>query len=278
MKRAFLFIAIIVSLNIHVTGHVSAEEVASTPSEEIMTPGLEYFKGYWHDGKHIVTSPARWDADDWLKAGAVVGVTLGLYAVDEDIQEWFRDNRSEGSDNFTDYIEPFGNGLFLVPSLGVVYAYGYFSDNTRLARASLIGLESYVVSGLIVNAIKFTGHRHRPDEGGGAYSWEGPSFDSDFLSFPSGHSASAWSVAAVVASEYEENRYVAPIAYGIATLTALSRVHDDRHWTSDVFMGAAIGYFTGKTIHKLHSDSSDNMVLIPVINDDSAILVATFRF
>jgi len=38
------------------------------------------------------------------------------------------------------------------------------------------------------------------------------------------------------------------LAYGIATLTALSRVNDNAHWASDIFFGAVIGYFTAKAI------------------------------
>jgi membrane-associated phospholipid phosphatase len=43
------------------------------------------------------------------------------------------------------------------------------------------------------------------------------------------------------------------LAYGIATLTALSRVNDNAHWASDVFFGAIIGYFTAKAIMALNN-------------------------
>jgi membrane-associated phospholipid phosphatase len=60
----------------------------------------------------------------------------------------------------------------------------------------------------------------------------------------------------VLASEYKEYPLVAYLSYGVATLTGLSRMNDDKHFASDVFLGAAIGYFTAKTIMKLHSNKN----------------------
>ena len=34
--------------------------------------------------------------------------------------------------------------------------------------------------------------------------------------------------------------------YGLATLTAFARVNNDRHWTSDVIVGALIGHLTAR--------------------------------
>jgi hypothetical protein len=36
------------------------------------------------------------------------------------------------------------------------------------------------------------------------------------------------------------------IAYSFAAITSWSRVYDEKHWTSDVVLGALIGYVTGK--------------------------------
>ena len=36
--------------------------------------------------------------------------------------------------------------------------------------------------------------------------------------------------------------------YGLATLVGLSRLTEDAHWLSDVFLGAVIGYAVGKMV------------------------------
>ena len=40
----------------------------------------------------------------------------------------------------------------------------------------------------------------------------------------------------------------------MATLTGLSRIYNNEHWSSDVFVGAALGYFTAKSIARAHAD------------------------
>jgi len=60
--------------------------------------------------------------------------------------------------------------------------------------------------------------------------------------FPSGHSTIIWSVAPILAKQYEEQKWVAPTVYTLATLTSLSRVYANKHWATDVFAGAVIGY------------------------------------
>ena len=65
-------------------------------------------------------------------------------------------------------------------------------------------------------------------------------------SFPSGHSAAAFSVATVVANRYGNHKWVPWVVYGMATAISLSRVTTNAHFSSDVFLGAAIGYTTAK--------------------------------
>ncbi|MCK4346267.1 MAG: phosphatase PAP2 family protein [Bacteroidales bacterium] len=39
------------------------------------------------------------------------------------------------------------------------------------------------------------------------------------------------------------------VAYSIATLTGISRVYENKHWSSDVLIGAVFGYAMGKLIY-----------------------------
>jgi undecaprenyl-diphosphatase len=64
-------------------------------------------------------------------------------------------------------------------------------------------------------------------------------------SFPSGHSAASFAAATALASFYPA---VAPLAYGLATGVALSRVHLGHHFPSDVTVGAIIGVASGTAI------------------------------
>nr|MDA3861232.1 phosphatase PAP2 family protein [Melioribacteraceae bacterium] len=52
-----------------------------------------------------------------------------------------------------------------------------------------------------------------------------------------------------------DNNYLKILAFLPAFLTATSRVYQNHHWASDVFLGAFIGYFTAKYITDLHKQN-----------------------
>jgi len=63
--------------------------------------------------------------------------------------------------------------------------------------------------------------------------------------FPSGHSATSFAFAAVVAHRYPQNKWVKWAAYALATGVSLSRYPAKKHYPSDILIGATLGYVTG---------------------------------
>jgi hypothetical protein len=64
-------------------------------------------------------------------------------------------------------------------------------------------------------------------------------------SFPSGHAATSFAFAAVVAHRYPHKKWLKWTAYGLATGVSLSRYPAKKHFPSDILMGATLGYVTG---------------------------------
>jgi membrane-associated phospholipid phosphatase len=64
-------------------------------------------------------------------------------------------------------------------------------------------------------------------------------------SFPSGHSATSFAFAALVAHRYPHNKWIKWSAYALATGVALSRYPAKKHYPSDILIGATLGYVTG---------------------------------
>jgi membrane-associated phospholipid phosphatase len=54
--------------------------------------------------------------------------------------------------------------------------------------------------------------------------------------------------------------YIAPAMYGGATLAGMSRMYNNKHWASDVVVGAAIGMFAGMKIVRYHDSDRDNWI------------------
>jgi len=255
------------------------ESLGKTEGTSEVKLGKDYLKGYISDTKSILTSPSRWEKSDWLKFSLVTGTTIGLFTLDYDIQHWAQERRNSTTNKITGFFEPFGNGAVSLPTLGAFYLYGQFLDDKKAQTTGLLGLESFVLSGIFTQAVKVGTHRYRPDEGGQSFKWDGPSFSvtGSHLSFPSADSTLVFSIATVIASEYNEIAWIPPLAYGIATLTALGRINDNDHWASDVFLGSAIGFFTAKAILTLHKKNA-NIAVIPVNDGRVRGLTISLKF
>jgi hypothetical protein len=75
------------------------------------------------------------------------------------------------------------------------------------------------------------------------------------MSFPSEHSAAAWSIASVVAHEYP-GPLTQFLAYGLASTVTLTRVTSQNHFPSDAFIGSVLGWYFGRQIYRAHHDST----------------------
>jgi membrane-associated phospholipid phosphatase len=87
--------------------------------------------------------------------------------------------------------------------------------------------------------------RSRPDVGEGAYEFH-PFHGAH--SFPSGHTTMAFAMAATL-GDASGSPWVQGGLYLFAAGTAWSRVYDQRHWPSDVFVGAALGITAAKLVN-----------------------------
>jgi membrane-associated phospholipid phosphatase len=83
----------------------------------------------------------------------------------------------------------------------------------------------------------------------GSNNWNVLSNQWNYTSFPSGHSTFAFATATTFSS-MSKKKMVPIIAYSIASGVALSRIHDQKHWASDVLAGAAIGTAFSLTVNK----------------------------
>jgi membrane-associated phospholipid phosphatase len=94
-------------------------------------------------------------------------------------------------------------------------------------------LRAQAITELLVEPIKFATRRERPD-------------GSNAQSFPSGHAAITFAAATVIERHLGWKNSIA--GYTIAAYVASSRLHDNRHYLSDVIFGAAVGSIAGRTV------------------------------
>ncbi len=212
---------------------------------------LNYLKRFGRDTAAVFSSPFHWKNKDFFTLAAVAGTGALFFAFDQSIKEWIDSNNKGLFDDIWESITNAGNGVFLGGLLASHYIVGEIFKLDNMRKIALLGVESFVISGVLVGILKYSIGRARPFTEESTTSFHPFSSSSRFYSFPSGHATSAFSVATVIA-EHSKEFLVDLTAYGMATLVAMSRIHRNKHWASDVFIGSALGFFIGKKISKLN--------------------------
>ena len=261
----------------HIYSYTLSDRTARTSLREKIRLNGNYFKNIFTDAVYVASSPSRWEKSDWVNASVLAGFTGVFFVLDDEIKEGFQGVRNTTTDDLSDIFERFGNGAFTIPALAGLYLYGRLGEDDKMERTALLATESFLVSGLFSTILKVSAGRHRPSKDNSADTFDGPSISNK--SFPSGHTTTAFSLATVVASEYDHIPLIAPVSFGLATLTGISRLNDNKHWASDVFFGAALGYFTSKAILRLHSNKKgQHFTIYPHADHRSGGLILSTRF
>lgn len=182
-----------------------------------------------------------------------IPAAIGILLIPEDQRIYSSIKEFENKNNWISKTSPI---VTRGADIGVILTISsfYLSGEKKTAELST---KAYALSGVITIVGKGFFNRERPREAtkdGG--KWYGPKglLEKDKwwenVSFPSGHTSSAFAVATVIAERYKKNKLTFISAYSLATLVGLSRITQDAHWLSDVLVGASIGYLSGKYIVK----------------------------
>jgi hypothetical protein len=189
------------------------------------------------------TSPARAKLSDATWLVPLGGAAAAFFATDRDASGHLDNSPStlRRYRHLSDY------GLYsMVGGGGSLYLLGLVTDNQHRRESGFLSGEAALDSLFAVETLKYATRRQRPYQGSGAGA-----FLSGGTSFPSEHSALAWSVAGILAHEYP-SPFVKFLAYGAATAIGASRIRAQQHFPSDVLVGMAIGYLTSEHVYRQH--------------------------
>ncbi|WP_162052326.1 phosphatase PAP2 family protein [Pontibacter pamirensis] len=167
---------------------------------------------------------------------------------DEPLQQLSQNIRNGASDGFTDILEPLGRQKHWVPVAGAALVGGIALKDPMLRKAGIVSIGSIIVNGTLTDILKRSIGRYRPSTTTDNEMFDTPFSNSPHTSLPSSHTSTAFAVATSVATVYSKHRLVPPLAYGMATLVGLSRIHDNQHWATDVIAGAVVGYLSSKVV------------------------------
>ena len=128
-----------------------------------------------------------------------------------------------------------------------LFAVGLFNENKTLKEQSLEVIGGLALTTVLTEGLKIIVNRQRPYE---KYTDIYPYQYEKGKSFPSGHTAAAFSTATSLAILYKKWYIIAP-AYLWSTSVAYSRLYLGQHYPSDVLASAFIGSGSAWLSHKV---------------------------
>jgi membrane-associated phospholipid phosphatase len=220
-----------------------------------------YFTLLGSDLKQEFTKPFHMHHKDWVRFGTFAIVAGALSFADEPIQKVALKLRANNQavTNVSKYVTNFG-GVYEAYTLAALGTYGILFKNQKMKTTTLLATQAYLTGGALESVLKFVSGRTRP-------SYYNPNVEAEpaflgpfsktakdangkkvYSSFPSGHTTVAFAAATVFATEYRDHPIVPIIAYSAASLIGVSRITENKHWATDVLVGAALGFLAGKQV------------------------------
>ena len=196
----------------------------------------------WDDVRHLPTRENAW----WLAGGAATALLVSTF---EDPEAVARTLNQPVIDELADFGNVWGDARVQAPLALATWGLGAWAGSEEAAGLGYDLTRSLALTYGAVSALKVTFNRERPN--------------GEDYSFPSGHTASAFSTAGVVSRRY--GGWAGGVAIGLGVLTGLGRMEDLKHYGSDVVAGATIGWIIGRNAGRPRGDADGlGLQLVPL--------------
>lgn len=189
---------------------------------------VELFRrGLWHDYR-----VAFWDAENLMALTGAMGASVAIRGagVDDTVRRRIHGHRQLGDADET--LQLIGNPATHFAAAGALWLGSAIAEDAKSHELARTLGEALIVNGVTVSMLKVSANTRDP--AGNRYAW------------PSGHTSSAFTVAAVLNEDY--GPWVGIPALSLAGLVGYQRLDSRQHDLSDVVFGGVMGYVVGSSI------------------------------
>ncbi|AZA51138.1 phosphatase PAP2 family protein [Chryseobacterium carnipullorum] len=218
-KNSILILLLKFSLSIYAQDSLSLQKTAQQDSLIIRDDTLDY--------KKLIVPVSL------ISAGAIGFTIPEIKKFDYDVRREVNDHTLNNSklDNYTLFVP-----AALVYGLNIA---GVRGKHNLKDRTIILATSQAILLAIVIPSKSLIG-RERPDQ-------------SNYMSFPSGHAAIAFSTAQFMFREYRDSNYwISLSGYPFAIFTSVYRIINNKHWVTDVLSGAGIGIFSTEIAYWLY--------------------------
>ena len=196
------------------------------------------------DQKNFWTTPFHMTQSQWQWTVPLAFLGAGLLASDTAIEKHVPASSSTASSAVT----ASNAGVAALAGVGAgMYLWGYTTGRDEPRETGLLAGQAGIDAFLETEVFKYVFGRERPFTGDN----KGKFFQGG-TSFPSEHAAASWAIASVIAHEYS-GPITQFLAYGAASGVSIARLVGHQHFATDVLVGSALGWYTGRQVFRTHS-------------------------
>lgn len=241
-------------------------------------------KGYGNrlidEGADFITTPFSLKDGNLFWTMGIAGAIGLTYAYDNVIHDKLQGStRSRNLDKTADVGSLIGDPYLHLGVAALVYGGGMLADSPKWKENGEMLVESLILADAATLLIKEGTGRGRPVATSHKGDFKAFGFKNDYDSLPSMHTASSFAMASVLART-SESIPVAVLSYTAATFVGFSRMYQNKHWASDILLGAAIGELSGRVVTSYHASlgKTNRLVMLPGVSDGGATLNILYRF
>jgi membrane-associated phospholipid phosphatase/VanZ family protein len=252
----------------------SGAELSFQPVDELTSASIRLAD----EAKDFVSSPFAMENKGLLATMFVAGAVAVTTQYDEDIRDKVATRKGRNLDRATDAGSLLGDPFIHLGFAAAVYGAGILGDSPKYKELGEMFGEAAILADASTLLLKQAIGRGRPGVSRDSGSYRLFQFGTDYDSLPSMHTASSFAMASVMASA-SKSPLTALASYAAATFVGFSRIYQDKHWASDVLLGAAIGELCGRVVTHYHATAQARRIAVaPMISDSSAMVALVGRF
>ncbi|MFA6188570.1 MAG: phosphatase PAP2 family protein [Sulfuricurvum sp.] len=172
---------------------------------------------------------------------ALATIAFSYFYLDLSAAQWAHDHLTHPQKEIFILITKFGDSTFYLIGFAVAaFFFRFYWKRPTWENRSLFLFAAVAVSGILADIVKVIAGRYRPSEffEHGLYGFDFFHLERAFTSFPSGHTATAFSLAFALSYIWPR---LSPMVWIFAAIVGVSRIAIGAHYPSDVLGGALTG-------------------------------------